>query len=426
MTRSETPFTRSAAAPTRSAAAPSALATASFLAFGALLVLYGANSTELIAALSLEYKDLGLVGSMLSLGLGIGIVAAGPIVDRWPRRPLFAVACTVVMLASTTLGAGTTFPALLVHTVAIGVGAGFYETVLNTIVVEEFEEQAPRRLVFIHSGATLAASVTPLLFDGLRGVVDLAWYDTFRLVGLVHVTLIAAVAFVPLRAPRSRTRGTSVADGQDAGDDGRGEERPRNTASQSDDPAARRDDGLALAAICATTFAYVGVEAALTIFVAEHAASDLGLDAGRAARTISAFWAGLLAGRLVIGLSPRAPGAGTTALLAAVAATAVLAFGLGWIRTPEIAMATSGFFLGGVFPVMIGLAGMAMPSSAGTAVGLAGGLGSLGGFVVPWFTGHIAGRVGLSIAIASLAGWLGLLVAAAAVARLRQGPGAPR
>ena len=64
------------------------LATASFLAFGALLVLFGTNSNEIISSLQLDYADLGLLGSMLSLGLGIGIVSAGPLVDRFERRPL--------------------------------------------------------------------------------------------------------------------------------------------------------------------------------------------------------------------------------------------------------------------------------------------------------------------------------------------------
>jgi hypothetical protein len=52
-------------------------AVASFLAFGALLVLFGSNGSALIAALELDYADLGLLGSCLSLGLGVGIAARG-------------------------------------------------------------------------------------------------------------------------------------------------------------------------------------------------------------------------------------------------------------------------------------------------------------------------------------------------------------
>ena len=386
-----------------------ALAVGSFLTFGALLVLYGANGTELIAQLDLDYADLGLLGSMLSLGLGMGIVIAGPMTDRLPRQPLYFGSCLLVIAATTTLGPGTAYQTLLVHTIAIGFGAGFYETVLNALIVEEFAERAPRRLIFIHSAATLAASVTPLLFELLRGIAPIPWYDTFRIVGVAHVGLLLAVAFVPMPSRSSRNEASSA--------------ESATAIARASEPVVRsvsKDDRLALAAVCVATFAYVGVESALTLFIADHATSDLGLPASRAARTISAFWGGLLVGRLAVGLSPRSPGAGTISGLAVIAAIIVLAFGLSWIDTPEIAAALVGFFLGGVFPVMIGLAGIALPSSAGTAIGLAGGLGSLGGFVIPWFTGRLATHGGLSIGIASLSAWLLLLVTAAGFVRSRR------
>ncbi|MBJ22880.1 MAG: hypothetical protein CL933_26015 [Deltaproteobacteria bacterium] len=390
-----------------------ALSALSFFAFGALLVLYGANSSELITHLDLDYADLGLLGSMFSLGLGVGIVAAGPISDRLPRRPLYIAACFTVLAATATLSAATDYHALLLRTVAIGFGAGFYETILNALIVEEFGARAPRRLIFIHSAATLAGSVTPLLFEFARTFLPLAWYDAFQIVGSVHAGLILAAIFVPMNlSPRRAALAKDV--DEDPAVDGR--ERAKREAA----PMPRRDDRPALVAICVATFAYVGVETALTLFVADHAIHDLGLEAAHADHTISAFWAGLLVGRLAIGLSPRRVGAGTTAALASLGAILLLSYGLGWIVLPELAMAAIGFCLGGVFPIMIGLAGIALPSSAGIAVGLAGGLGSLGGFVIPWFTGRIATHTaesGLSMALTSLAAWLGLLVVATIFAR---------
>ncbi len=386
----------------------SALAAASFIAFGAVLVLYGANSTELIADLDLDYADLGLLGSMLALGLGVGIVIAGPISDRLPRRPLYVGACLAVLAATTTLSSDTDYRALLLHTVAIGFGAGFYETILNALIVEEFGSRAPRRLIFIHSAATLAACVTPLLFELARTFTPLAWHDTFRIVGFVHALLILAVVFVPMR-PSKRIAVMIEKTAEPRAD------APIETVGGTKISTPSPDDPLALAAICVATFAYVGVESALTLFVADHAVNDLGLEAARATRTISAFWGGLLAGRLAVGLAPSQVGAGTTAALASVAALILCLFGFGWIGVPEVTMAAVGFCLGGVFPIMIGLAGIALPSSAGTAVGLAGGLGSLGGFVVPWATGRIATEVpkhGLSFALATLGAWLALLVLA--------------
>ena len=57
--------------------------------------------------------------------------------------------------------------------------------------------------------------------------------------------------------------------------------------------------------------------------------------------------------------------------LAALGALLVALFGFGFIGAPELAMSGVGFCLGGVFPIMIGFAGIALPRSAGTAVGLA-------------------------------------------------------
>ena len=380
-----------------------ALSVASFLGFGALLVLFGANSSELIESLSLDYADLGLLGSMLSLGLGCGIILAGPIIDRFPRRPLYLASCSLVLVATTTLGPNTSYAALLAHTIAIGFGAGFYETVLNALIVEEYSTSAPRRLIFVHSAATLAASVTPLLFAVASASESMPWYETFHVVGVAHILLMVGALFVPMRAPRHYRKA----------------EAQMNRGAAEFASSRPKDDRVALAAVCVATFAYVGVESAISLFVVDHASTELGLDTARAARTISAFWGGLLIGRLAIGLSPRPIGAGTLSAFAAVAALLMMAFGGGLIESPEVAMAGVGFFLGGVFPVMIGLAGIAFPSSAGTAVGLAGGLGSLGGFVVPWLTGRLANGIGLSLALASLGVWLLALAAAAAFVRTR-------
>jgi FHS family glucose/mannose:H+ symporter-like MFS transporter len=377
-----------------------ALATASFLAFGALLVLFGSNATEIMASQNLDYADFGLLGSMLSMGLGIGICIAGPVSDRLPNRPLYIISCLVVIVATTTLGRDTTYTHLLISTVAIGFGAGFYETILNSMIYRKFADGAGRRLLFVHSGASFAACVVPLLIGFSRSNSDLAWYTSFQIAGLLHIPLIVASFGVDLtkQSPIRRTQATDV-------------EVP---------PRARPTDKSTLVAICVAIFAYVGVESALTIFVADHAARDLGLDAVRAARSISAFWGGLLVGRLLAGASPRAPGPGFIAVAASLTVFVVLGFGRGLFDAPEIPMLAIGLALGAVFPVMVSLAGRTLPESPATAVGLAAGMGSFGGFVVPWVTGILASEAGLPFAIAALSVWLGLLAIAAAATRLRQ------
>jgi fucose permease len=375
-------------------------ATATFLTFGTLLVIFGANASEIIADLELDYAAFGLLGSMFSLGLGVGIVASGPIVDRAPWRPVYVVACSVVIAAATTIGPETGYALLFVHMIALGLGAGFYETVANAMVIEAFGTGARKRLLFIHSGAALAACVSPLLIGWARASFAIEWHDTFVIAGLLHLPLIAAAFFVTTQS--AKPEGATDASEFDA------------------DATPATKDRIALAAICVAAFAYVGVEAALTIFLVDYAAVDLGLDSLRAARTISAFWAGLFVGRVVSGMLPRAPGAGTVSTLSIVGAALVFVFGTVPLESPEFVMAAVGLLLSSAFPVLIGLAGTALPSSPATAVGLAGGLGSLGGFAIPWATGHLASHSGLPFALASLCGWLVLLGTAAAVARFRR------
>ena len=63
-----------------------------FLVFGVCLVLVGANQEALASDLGLDLAGTGLLGAGLALGIGVGVAGAGPLVDRLPRRPLFAAA----------------------------------------------------------------------------------------------------------------------------------------------------------------------------------------------------------------------------------------------------------------------------------------------------------------------------------------------
>ncbi|TFG92013.1 MAG: hypothetical protein E4H11_10005, partial [Myxococcales bacterium] len=87
-----------------------ALAFGAFLLFGVMLVLVGANQAELARDLELDLAGSGLLVSLLSVGLGVGVLGAGPLVDRVqsPRpesqaasagpaiAPSVAAACTKV------------------------------------------------------------------------------------------------------------------------------------------------------------------------------------------------------------------------------------------------------------------------------------------------------------------------------------------
>jgi len=164
-------------------------------------------------------------------------------------------------------------------------------------------------------------------------------------------------------------------------------------------------------------FAYVGVEASVTVFAVPYASEALAMPAERGQLAISAFWLGLLTGRLALLAARTALGA--RVLIAAGAGAAVLIVAAAGVpRAPlELALFAVGAALGCVYPLMIALAGQTSPSASGTAAGLAAGAGALGGFAVPWLTGAAGDAAGIALGFGSLAFWCAAIALAAAASR---------
>jgi AAHS family 4-hydroxybenzoate transporter-like MFS transporter len=345
---------------------------ASFLAFGLVLVLVGANQTYLARDLGLDLSRSGLLASVLSLGLGVGVVGAGPLFDRFPRKPLFAGSLLLAAAALGSVERDMSFQHWLAHLALAGLGIGAYDTLVNAVVVQRFAERAARPMAAVHAAATLGAMSGPPLVGWLAGQGD--WVRSFHAAGLAHAVL-AAVALV-VRFPPPDPRPAA------------------GTAGLRIPPA--------LVPIALIAFVYVGIESGLTVFALPYAA-HLGLDAARGQLGISAFWLGLLSGRVGVLTLRRALDARVLAGAGLAGASVLGLASLAPTGQVEGTLFTAGLVLGCVYPLMIALAGQVAPHARGTAAGLAAGAGALGGFGVPWLAGAIGDAAGVGSAIASLA-----------------------
>jgi len=370
---------------------------ASFVAFGVVLVLPGVHQADLARALELDLARSGLLASALAAGLGVGVVAAGPLFDRMRRRPLFLAGFGIAAAALLSVRDGMSFERWLAHVAAAGFGIGFYDTLINASVAERYRAAAARPMSLVHAAATVGAMGGPLLavlVVGRGGFVA-----SFHWVGAAHLALAAwacAISF-PERPPGA----SQAAAGSRA-------------AAAAPDRIRRLAPLLPFAAVA---FAYVGVEASLTIFAVPYATGALGHSAARGATAISALWLGLLLGRVgVLGL-PRALGARTLMGAGALAACVLLG-GVGLrVGLVEVTFLATGVALGCVYPLTMALVGERMPQARGTAAGLAAGAGALGGSAVPWLTGWIGDAAGVAAALATLAAWCAAIAVAAGAAR---------
>ncbi|MFP8874694.1 MAG: MFS transporter [Myxococcota bacterium] len=361
---------------------------AALLVFGVLLVLVGSNIAELAAAMQLDMEEVGLLGATLSMGIGFGVLLAGPLVDRFPRRPMLVASLVLTAAALLSVGPVMSLGRAMLHVTIAGMGAGFYETLLNVVTIERYRERATHAVTWIHTAATLGAVLAPPLLGwaSARGGFALG----FQAAGIAILGLVAWSLFVPLGSRESMP------------------------------PEALKTDRLrishpTLLALCAVAFAYIGAEASITLFAVPYATDVLILEPERGRNVISAFWMGILLGRLVLLARRETPGAGWLVLAGISSGSLMLACVVLQVPHVEIWIGACGLLVAGVFPIMVTLAGEYFPDARGTAIGISVGSGSLGGFVIPWLVGWVALVFGTHVAIASLSLWF-LLIALGAIA----------
>lgn len=365
-----------------------------FAVFGVVLVLVGANQDALASALGIGLGESGLVTSVLALGIGAGNAAGGPLADRLPRRALALGSVWVAAAALLGVSHDMSFARLLVQVFALGAGAGVANVVFNVAVVEGSGDRGPRRLLVMHSAATLGAIAGPGLAAALGDPQH--WTPSFHAAGLAYLALSLWLWRVPLGAA-ARAHADAHPDGP-----------PRP---------------LELGAFCLAAFAYLGVEASLTVFAVPYAGDGLGLPGDRGRAAISAFWLGMLAGRMCALLWRGALDA-RAVVISGLASALVLTLGAAlWTPRVEWLFAAAGLVIGPVFPLVVALGARSLPARPGLATGCLMGLGSLGGFTLPWLAGAVGDRAGVSAAFAVLVAAALLLAGAAALAfTLRRRP----
>jgi fucose permease len=353
------------------------LAYCGFLCLGLVLTLLGANQDYLAADLELDLARTGMLASALALGLLVGTVGAGPLYDRLPRKPLFVAAILLPATALFGFGPDLGFREALFRFAWIGLGAGAYDTFFIAAIAERFGARSAKPMSLLHTGTATGAIIGPLLV----AVIATRWHWTlsFQLIGIVHIALAAAAMRLRFPAPTRKA------------------------------PPARTDRytalSLAIIPFVIVTFAYLGVETAMSVFAIPFASDGLGLEVIRGQTAISSMWFGLLAGRLGA-LALRGNLDGRVLIGAGILCCTAISIGAATgMRQIEILYFCVGFSLGPVFPVTIALAGQRFPGSLGSVVGLAVGVGSIGCFVVPWLTGALGDQAGIVSAMKWLAGW---------------------
>jgi MFS family permease len=369
-------------------------------------------------------EPIGALGILLAVGVGTSVLvsaATGRVLPRVHAGRFLAasVAACAVALAGEALA-----PSLWVIGVGFavfGVGFGAIDAGFNAFAASHF---GARQINWMHASYGLGATIGPLLVTALLGA-GLDWRWAYGAMAVVHlgvavvfllarrnwdqpagtagaVAQVAAVALEP--AANSGQRGRARAAQSAQGEQGRAAEPAQGERALAAEPA-QRQRVRAGAMVGALSFVAVeaGIEAGAGIWGFVFLTSGRGLSGAAAGLAISAYWATMFAGRVVLG--PVAERVGASRVLTWAVAGVALGAALMALPGPAVS-AVAGLMIFGlaaapIFPLFTVTTGQRLgASNSGTthAVGLQVAASAAGSAALPAGLGLAIGALGAGVA----------------------------
>jgi fucose permease len=369
------------------------LAYLGFISLGLPDGLLGIAWPSIRASFALPVDALGALLVMFTAGYLVSSFSSGRVLARTGVGALLALSCLATSVSLIGYALAPAWWVMLALAVLSGIGAGAIDAGLNTYAATEF---SPRVVNWLHACYGIGATAGPVVMTSVL-MSGRSWQSGYAIVGLWQLLLAACFAV-------TRKRWHS---------------KKKETARQeSDDSSASARAVPALATLrlraawlsIAVFFVYAGIEASAGAWAYTLLTESRGVEMGAAGIWVSAYWGGLMAGRMlagaIIGYSSverlmrfAILGAAGGALLVWLnAADAITLAGLVLI----------GLALAPVFPSLIATTPARLgPRHTANAVGFQIAAAVLGASLVPAAIGVLAGSLGLE-AIAP-----GLFVAAA-------------
>ncbi len=287
-------------------------------------------------------EPVGALGFLLAFGITASVIASaatGRILSRVRVGPLLALG---IMLSALALAVEALAPSLWVFMVGIaafGLGFGVIDSALNVHAASHF---GARDINWMHASYGLGATIGPLLVTGLLSD-GLTWRWVYGTIAVAHM----ALACVFTLARRNWETGPPPVVPPRPDPDEPSPERPE---------AAGHRKPLSAVVLSALAFTAVetGIESGAGIWGYIFLTTGRGLPHQAAGVAVSAYWATMFAGRVVLG--PVAERVGPSRVLASAVAGVPLGAALMAVPGPGIlaviGMLTVGLAAAPIFPLL--------------------------------------------------------------------------
>ena len=354
-------------------------ACAGLFTFGVMTSFLGATLPELSTRLSFDLPRGGALFSFLYLPQIPMVFLAGPLIDRFGKKPILAGGFLLCAAALVGIAYAPTYAALAALLIALGLGGTSAMSASNTLIPDLYPENpsSPLNLagVFFGVGAIFFPWLVALMAARL-GLVLTIWLITLMVAG------VALVAMMQTFPPASSGGGFDW----------------REVRRLARDPAV-----IILALVL---FFYSAVEISTAGWSRTFLERDLHAQPQRSAVILTMFWVAMMVGRLAASQVVkwvRGPRLLIGASLGAVCGLFVV------IMAHSVAVATVGIIICGltyapVFPTTAGTASTYFPKLFATVFGMLMAVGLSAGVILPPAIGYVAKiatvRAGISLVLA--------------------------
>jgi MFS family permease len=376
---------------------PTRLCYAAIAAYAFWLYASGPAFALLRGELHFSYTMVGVYSAVWSAGAVLVGISFAPLAGRLSRTALLWYPAAAATAGMALFAAARTVPLTLAGDALTGFAGATLLTCAQAILSDRHGDQRGRALIEANVGAAACAVLAPLLL-GLLQDTPAGWRAAMTLPALVLGGLCLRYRSVPL---------------------------PAAEAGRPGDGPARLS--LACWLLAALVAVGIAVEFCVVYFGAELLAAT-GLRTTQAATAMSAFYLGILAGRVGGAWLTRRAGRDVPLLRASLAATAA-GFVPFWLSSQPI-LAITGLFLcglgvAGLYPLSLAITLAAAPGSGDRAQAVIQLLGGALVITAPLLLGSLADHLGLRAAFATelvLIGMSALLLLAGLTAARRPEP----
>lgn len=348
-----------------------------FVVLGVAGTLLGPALLPMLAEFHASPSQTGVLFLASSFGYVFAVLIGGPAGDRWSRGLLLRTGAVVLCAGLALMAVVPAWGLVAASLCVVSIGSGIIDSGSNALMIDIAPPEGhAREQSMLHAFFGFGALVGPLLIGGF-----LALHMSWRCAYAVDAAATAVLIFLYARAPLPKHR-----------------IRAQRVGAMSVARLAMCPLILALGLLMCS---YVGAEVLLGDWSAAYMQDVHGLSKVAAATSVSLYWGGLAAGRLLSAYATRWF-TGRALLFLTCAFSFVACCALVFAPNAPIALvglAACGLGYAAIFPLAMAAAGEVFPEVAGSVAGLLIAGAAVFGALIPWIGGVLVQYTNARIAL---------------------------